>query len=228
MKRFLCLLVAIGLVGCASKPPIPDWEKRSTQAVDAATQAALQGRDKLAAQQWGVARAQTQRTAQAHHMARVALIHCAVQQAATLEFLCPEFEALADSALAIDQAYARYLRGQVRASDVALLPLAHRAVARAQTQAIHSGALLKALQAIADPLSRLVAASVLMQQMPSLEVVTLAVNTASDQGWQRALLTWLTLQYRWAQTSGDLALATQAQQRLLWLTEGVITPQQPK
>jgi hypothetical protein len=87
--------------------------------------------------------------------------------------------------------------------------------------------LAQALQNMADPLSRLVAASVAVQQSPSLPVVAVAVDSASAQGWQRPLLTWLTLQQRLAQEAGQAELAAKAQQRLQWLTEAAAKPLQP-
>ena len=47
-----------------------------------------------------------------------------------------------------------------------------------------------------------------------MAVVQQAVDTASAQGWRRALLAWLINQQRLAQEQGDTALAAQVQRRL--------------
>jgi len=227
MMRALFLMLSLVVVGCSSKPPVPQWQKQSTQAVDQATAAALQGQDRLADHQWAAARAQARRTAMPEPMARVELIRCAVVQASTLQTGCPGFDALAAHAPEADRAYARYLAGQATAADVALLPQAHKALATALANVAEPQLLAQALQNIADPLSRLVAASVAVQQSPSLPVVAVAVDSASAQGWQRPLITWLTLQQRLAQEAGQAELAAQAQQRLHWLTEAAAKPLQP-
>lgn len=215
------------LSACSTAPPVPDWQKLSTQAVDHATTATLQGQDKLAEHQWSAALAQARRTALPEPMVRVELIRCAVRQASTLQVQCPGFEALAAFAPEAEHAYARYLLAQFNAADIALLPPAHRAVAAALVQSADPSSMSRVLQSMPDGLSRLVAASVVIQKAPSLPVVAVAVDTASSQGWQRALLSWLTLQHRLAQESGEMELAARAQQRLKWLTEAAAKRPQP-
>ncbi len=117
---------------------------------------------------------------------------------------------MAQDAADAEQAYARYLQGQLADGDVALLPKAQQAVAPlAPAQAA------AALAAIEDPLSRLVAAGVLAVRGPvPMAVVTQAVDTASAQGWRRAVMAWLINQQRLARELGDMALADQVQRRL--------------
>ena len=231
MKRWtpsLCTAAVLAmLTACSSSPPVPAWQKLSTLAVDQATSAALQGQDKLAEHQWAAALAQTRRTALPEPMSRVELIRCAVVQASTLKSQCPGFEALQAHAPEADQAYARYLSAKHTSADVALLPQAHRAVGAALVSSADAAALAQTLRSMPDDLSRLVAASVVVQQSASLPVVAVAVDTASAQGWQRPLLAWLTLQMRLAQESGQPELAAQAQQRLQWLTEASTKRPQP-
>jgi hypothetical protein len=227
MMRALCFTLALLVVGCSSAPAVPEWQKLSTQAVDQATTATLQGQDRLAEHQWAGALAQASRTALPEPMARVELIRCAVVQASTLNAQCPGFAKLSAYAPETDRAYARYLAGQVVAADVPLLPPAHRPVATALLNATDAQAMTRVLQGLSDPLSRLVAASVVVQRVPSLPVVEVAVDTASAQGWQRPLLTWLTLQQRLAQELGQEELAAQSRQRLQWLTEAAAKRPQP-
>jgi hypothetical protein len=220
-------LALVLLSACSSAPPVPDWQKLSTQAVDQATTATLQGQDKLAEHQWAAALAQARRTALPEPMVRVELIRCAVWQASTLKVQCPGFDALSAFAPEPDRAYARYLSGQFSAADVPLLPPAHRAVALALLQPTDAASITRALQSMPDSLSRLVAASVVIHQTPSLPVVAVAVDTASAQGWQRPLLSWLTLQQRLAQELGHTDVAAHAKQRLQWLTEAAAKRPQP-
>ena len=123
---------------------------------------------------------------------------------------CSDYDAVAQDAAAPEQAYARYLRGQQQPADIALLPKAQQVVA-AQAPANAAAA----LAAVEDPLSRLVAAGALAVRGPlPMAVVQQAVDTASAQGWRRALLAWLINQQRLAQEEGDAALAERVQRRL--------------
>jgi hypothetical protein len=176
----------------------------------------------MAQLQWQRALTQSRRTAQATQLARVELIRCAVKRASWVTDSCPAFDALQKQASAEDQAYARYLSGQTQTQDVALLPEVHRSVAKrllTQDNKTAAGptasALAAAIAQMPEPLSRLVAVHAALQHRSAdLACIAVAVNTASEQGWQKALLGWLTLQQRLAEQSGDTPLAQSAQARL--------------
>ena len=71
------------------------------------------------------------------------------------------------------------------------------------------------LSAMADPLSRLVAAAVLVQAgHGNPAVVAAGVQAASDQGWTRPLLAWLGWQLRQARAAGNAELARRTQARI--------------
>ena len=116
------------------------------------------------------------------------------------------------------------MAGQVPASDarqIALLPPAQHSVASAANPA----AAVAALQAIADPLSRLVAAGVLLQTgRAGPAVMALAADTASAQGWRRPLLAWLLLQSKSAQAAGDAPEVARLQRRIAIVESGGTTP----
>lgn len=85
------------------------------------------------------------------------------------------------------------------------------------------------LSAIADPLARLVAAGVWFragQAHPA--VMALAVETASNQGWNRPLLAWLLAQARHVELSGDAAEAQRLRRRVdLVLRAGALMASSP-
>ena len=102
---------------------------------------------------------------------------------------------------AAERAYADYLSNRVQPQDIALLPAQHRPIA---ASGLSGDAAVTALQAIDDPLARLIAASVLFQGgRANPAAIALAVETASDQGWRRPLLAWLGVQLALAEKSGD-------------------------
>lgn len=204
------LLAAVVLGGCASGKKAPDWAINEQGAAERATDAYLSGNSRVADAEWRRARDEVARTARPDLLARLELARCAAQVAALDAAPCSGFDAVALDAAADEQAYARYLRGQLAAGDVALLPKAQQAVAPLAPEQAAA-----ALAAIEDPLSRLVAAGVLAVRGPvPMAVVTQAVDTASAQGWRRAVMAWLINQQRLARALGDTGLADQVQRRL--------------
>jgi hypothetical protein len=177
--------------------------------VERAADAWLRGDSKIESAEFARARAEVARTGRPDLMARVELLRCATRVAA-LDFApCAGFDALAPDAAPAEQAYARYLAGTSPASDAALLPEAHRALAAGATTPD------AAIAAMADPLSRLVAAGVLLRREAATPaVIEEAVNTASAQGWRRPLLAWLGVQQRLAQAAGATQEAARIQRRI--------------
>lgn len=201
------LSLAALLAGCASSPPPPDWQVNAHGAMERATQAWLSGDTRVAAAELARARAEVARTGQPALLARVELLHCAAR-VASLDFSpCTGYEALAQDAAPPEQAYARHLAGAAAPADVPLLPEAQRPVAAATTPV--------ALDGIADPLARLVAAGVLMRRgLADAATAEQAIATASAQGWRRPLLAWLMVARQQAEQAGARAQAQRLQRRI--------------
>lgn len=215
MKTAMRSLFALGVVtlaGCASGPPVPDWQMNAHGAVERATVAELEGNQRVAEAEWRRARLETARTARPDLVARVELSRCALRQAGLAMEPCAGFDALAQDTAPAEQAYARYLQAQPLAADLPLLPAAHRPVANALLQPGAAGH--NVVRAVEDPVTRLVAASVWFRAgRADPALVQLAVDTASAQGWRRALLAWLQVQAQVAEPAGDKTLADQARRR---------------
>jgi len=222
LRRLLALawlgLLVLLLVGCAATPRVPDWQLEAHGAQQRAIRADLEGRQRAAAAEWQRALEATRRTARADWLARIELSRCALQQAALDLQPCHAAQALLPYAGPAEQAYARYLQAQPQPDDLPLLPAAHRGLARQLLQPAAATEASALLRAIDEPLARLVAASVLLRaQRLDLPALTLALDSASEQGWRRPLLAWLLLQQQWAQQVGQTELAAQARQRADWL-----------
>lgn len=204
------------LAGCSSTPPPPDWQSNALSAIARANAAYLRGQGGLESQEFERARREVAATGRVDLVARVELMRCAAH-VASLDFAaCAGFDALRDDAAPPEQAYAAYVAGAIASADIERLPAHHRAPARASTPE----AALAALQSVEDPLARLVGAAVLLRtQRASPGVVTLAVDTASAQGWRRALLAWLGVQAQRAQAAGDATALAQIRRRIA-LVEG--------
>lgn len=202
-----CMLVcaAVMLGACAGAPPAPDWQLNAHGAAERAMEAYLSGDDAVAESAWARARAEVARTGRPELAARLALLRCAAEVASVQSGPCSAFEALRVDASAQDAAYADYLAGQTDPVRVALLPEAQRAAARD----------VQAIAAIADPLSRLVAAGAALRAgRATPQTLVLATDTASAQGWRRPLLAWLLLRQERARSLGDADLGAALQRRI--------------
>jgi hypothetical protein len=194
------------LAACSSTPPPPDWQMNAKSSAERAAEAWLSGNSKVEEVEFLRARGEVARTAQPALLARLELMRCASRVAALVFEPCTGYEALAPDAAPAEQAYARYLAGQATVADAALLPPAHRALV---------GATSASLGGIEDPLSRLIAAGVLLRRgVASPAVVADAVETASQRGWRRPLLAWLGVQLRQAQATGAADEAARIQRRI--------------
>lgn len=214
-------VVAALLAACAAGgPPPPAWQADAKGAIDRAAAAWLAGASKAHEAELARARAAVAGTGRADLAARLELIDCATRVASLVFEPCERFEALRADAAAPERAYAEHLAARVLPREsIALLPAAQQPVAAALAAGAAPAA-AAAAQAIDDPLSRLIAAAVLLRAgQASPATIELASDTASAQGWRRPLLAWLKVQALRAQQGGDAA-ALQALQRRIALVEG--------
>ena len=195
---FTLVLSTLLLAACTHQPPPPDWLLTARSAGEQHARFYLEGRDRLAQSQLQTARAAVSRTGNASAMARIELHACAARIASLQPPACPEFQPLADDAGQAENAYFRYLTGQLAEGDLALLPAAQQAAWRNPSS----------LNDIADPLSRLLAAAVLLHagRLPPA-ASQIAIDTASQQGWRRPLAHWLQLEEERLNRAGDAAAA---------------------
>ena len=196
VQRMLLLSAALVLAACGNKPKAPEWQMNAHGALERYQQAFLVGDARVAAAEFGRARAELAATGQAGLVARAELTRCALQVASLVIEPCAGFEPLRRDAPAAERAYADYLAARPDPQNAALLPPQHRALAGGNAGAA-------TVKAIEDPLSRLIAAGVLLQSArASPEILQLAVDTASAQGWRRPLLAWLGAQALRAEQAG--------------------------
>ncbi|MGM9425534.1 hypothetical protein [Hydrogenophaga sp. MI9] len=204
--RFPWFVLAALLAACGSTPPPPDWQMNAKGSVDRATEAWLSGNQKIEETEFARARSEVLRTGQPALVARLELTRCATRVAALVFEPCAGYDAVAADAVAAEKAYARYLGGQATADDAALLPAPHKGLV---------GVAGGDMAGITDPVSRLIAAGVLMRRgVASPAVVDAAVDTASQRGWRRPLLAWLGVQLKQAQAAGKADDAARIQRRI--------------
>jgi hypothetical protein len=208
MKKIVLLVLAVSLAGCGSKPKVPEWQMNAHGALERYVEAFMAGDSRVEGAEFSRARDELARTGDAGLVARAELTRCALRVASLVLEPCVGFDALRSDAPAAERTYADYLAGKAVPQDAALLPPAHRAVASASGDG-------NAAKAISDPLSRLVAAGVLFETgRASPDVLQMAVDTASAQGWRRPLLAWLGAQARRAEQAGAQDEAQRLRRRM--------------
>jgi hypothetical protein len=210
LPRLLPCGLAILLSACSSGPPVPDWQMNAQNSVERFQNAYMEGNALVEAEEFKRARAQVARTGKTELVIRIELVRCATRVASLVFEACAGYEKLSADAAGPERAYAQYLAGAIPAQDIALLPPAHRAVAGAASDTAAA-----AVGGIADPLSKLVAAGVLMRTgRASPALLAIAVDTASNQGWRRALLAWLGVQALRAEQAGEAQEAQRIRRRI--------------
>jgi hypothetical protein len=211
MRTTAPLIAALLLAACGNNPPVPDWQMNAQSSIERSTAAYMSGNARVEEAEYQRAREALVSTGKVDLIIRAELIRCAAHVAALAYDDCPGYARLAQDASPADRAYAAYLAGHATAADAALLPEQHRAAASAASDAAAAGA----VQAIADPLSKLVASGVLLRAVKATpQTLTDAVETASAQGWRRPLLAWLGAQAMRAEQAGDSVEAQRIQRRI--------------
>ena len=208
VRRMLLPIMVVLLAACGNTPPVPDWQLNAKGAMERAHEAYLVGNTRVEAAEFAKARSEVASTGRADLVARLELARCALRVASLVFEECVAFTPLAQDVGDAERAYAAYIAGRGQLEHAALLPEQHRAVLLAGTQ-------IPDLKGVTDPLARLVAAGVLLQQgRAEPATITLAITTASDQGWRRPLLAWLGVQAQRAEQAGDREAAERVRRRI--------------
>jgi hypothetical protein len=208
VKTLLTIVIAVLLAACGSKPRQPDWLVNADGAQDRFERAYLSGNDRVAASEIARFRSEVASTAQPELVARAELTRCAVQVASLNLAPCTGFELLRRDAADAERAYADFLEGKATAEQAKLLPEHYRGIAGGEGGAA-------ALKKIRDPVPRLIAAGVLLRmEKADPEVLQLATDTASEQGWRRAVLSWLGAQAMHAEKAGATEEAARLRRRI--------------
>ena len=212
-RAWLLAALLLLLTACGSKPRAPDWQMNAHDSLARYVNSYLAGEDRVATAEFARARTELQSTGQPAMVARAELTRCAARVASLVLDPCEGFRALRGDAPAAERAYADYLAGHLAPAAAALLPSQYQRVAGAASAGAGD------VRAIEDPLSRLVAAAVLFRTgRASPEVLMLASDTASAQGWRRPLLAWLGVQAARADQAGATEEAQRLRRRMALVT----------
>lgn len=201
MKRLVLLGVMLA-AGCGAD--LPRWQSDTYDYLYFYRQSKLAGDDVSAALNYRKALFSANASGKLDALAHIVLFKCAVDQAAFEK--CPEIGTVPPEYMTEAQRqYKKFLTGETDGMQSDLLPEHYRAF---YAQLRTGGDLPEALQAIENPLARLIAASIALQHHPGdFRLLSIADRTASAQGWRTPLRHILgELQKYYAQTGDTQAL----------------------
>lgn len=191
MKRGFVWAGLILLTACGSGgPTVPDWKSDSVDFIERYTKHALLGENTLAERYFQQALRATGGAGRVSETGRLWLVHCATRRASLLDDDCSEYADLAGvETSAEDRAYYQFVTLDWSGLDAGKLPPQYAALVKSDPARINAQ-----IAAIEDPLSRLLAASlVTLRGQADHATLVLAMETASAQGWRQPLLTYLKL-----------------------------------
>lgn len=216
----LLLIASLSLAACGSGgPPAPDWKKDSIGLIDKYSKAELQGKTTLAEHYFAQAIEAAGSAGQIGTTARLQLIRCATRQASLTFEPCNAYTELARlDPSPSDENYFHFLNGQTASVVPDLLPEQYRSFAKSGNA--KQG--IEALEKIADPRSRLIAISILVQaKQADDDILALAAETASRQGWRKPLLVYLKLLENHASLRGENNTVDRLRTRIRLVEESV-------
>lgn len=200
MKRGLLWAAWLLLSACGSAgPPVPDWKTDAVDYIERYKKHALLGEPVVAERFFQRALNATGGAGRISETARLWLVHCATRRANLQDDDCSEYAELAKlETSAEDRAYYQFVTLKWNEVDAAKLPAQYGALLKSDTARLNTQ-----IAAIEDPLSRLLAASLVTQRgQADHATLVIAMETASAQGWRQPLLTYLKLLEKSAASRG--------------------------
>lgn len=205
MKRILPLVCCLLILACGSKS-IPEWLALGAKQLEAYKQAALEGRDDLAAQHFQKAVVEVKKSGDLEMLARVYLTRCGIQ-AALLE--PPDDREYLQTVAMLpqpdNQAFYEMLKGDPAGVEIDRLPPRYRGFLKAWQRNDPASARAE-IDRMEDPLAVLIATGLLVKaRQYEAETLNRALEVSSRYGWKKALLTYLDVQQACYGRSGDPA-----------------------
>jgi hypothetical protein len=217
MKKILGLLFLFLLLGGCSSKPTPGWIVAGNQQLETFKQQFLTGGQPIVTERhFRKAIEEIKKSGDLDLLGKAWLTKMALE-VAVLRDMEEEDYLKVSAALPVpaNRNFYLFLKGEKAAVDRSLLPAQYRRF----LDALRSGSLVEAERMITamedDPLSRLIAAGIAVRfNLESEAVLKVAVETASRNGWKRALLAWLERLLTFYKATGDAAKAAAIRQRI--------------
>ncbi len=207
MKKLLLLIVSCLIVSCGSQS-VPDWKNTGFNQLESYKKNALIGKDFIAESNFKKATDEIKRSGDLDTLAKAYINKFGVQ-VALLENIRDD-EYLEIEEISPNPEYMNFfnfLKGLFMYVDGGRLPARYRGVFKAiQDNTIKD--LENQINRIDDPLSRLIAIGVAVKQKKYNEtILKSATDTASANGWKKALLVYLQQLQRFYESQKDFSNA---------------------
>jgi predicted small lipoprotein YifL len=211
MKKLFLAACLILLAGCGGKTPPPDWKVDSADLIERYKKHELRGENILAERYFQQAVNAAGSAGQVAETARLWLVRCAVRRASLDDDDCSEYVELAKlETTDEDRAYYQFITLDWNGVEASRLPKHYAALLAGPADKR-----LAQVAAIDAPLSRLLAASLVVQRGEADDaLLALATETASAEGWKRPLLVYLKLAEKRASQREDAATLADIQARI--------------
>jgi hypothetical protein len=186
------LLFFLFFIACASPSQIPAWKNNATAYLEDYKIGFLTGKEGPNEPHFAKARRELSSGNDLHLLSVAYLTKYALHAASLENFETSEFARLYRlEPTPAHMAYCHLLKGNFSAVEPTLLPPQYQGFLRAALSGDVKIA-LREISSIHDPLSRLIACGIWTRYFPSDEnLLQMAIQTASAQGWRRPLLAYL-------------------------------------
>jgi hypothetical protein len=217
MKKFLCLLVLSLLIGGCSSKPVPEWITLGYQQLEAFKMDFLTGTHPLVTERhFRKVVEEMKKSGDLDLLGKTWLTRMALEVAVLREMEEGDYlKVAAAQPVPANRNFYLFLKGEKGAVDRSLLPVQYRPF----LDALRSGNTVEAEQTITamedNPFSRLIAAGIAVRfNLENETILKVAVETASRNGWKKALLVWLERLWAFHEAAGDGAKAAAVRKRI--------------
>jgi len=215
MKQCLSIFVILMLLAGCGSTPIPDWTNAAFNQLDNYKKTSLIGNVNAAELHFNKALEEIKKSGDLDILARVYLIKYAIQTSLLEKIDDREYlriEALYPSP--VNKTYHAFLKADFDHVEPNLLPEQYRVFFKVLRTG-NPGDTIDEILKMEDPLSRLIATGLMIQYSnPDERCLQAAVDTASQNGWKKALMIYLNKLHSFYETKKDSAKALNTQKKL--------------
>jgi hypothetical protein len=215
MKRLLFLFAfSILFSGCGGKP-VPEWENASFNQLESYKKDYLTGKTGIAELHFSKSIEEIKKSGDLKVMAMAYLTKYAINVAVLEDFDDRDYLQIEDAQHDPENKnFYNFLKGAFDQVDENLLPGEYRGFLKAFRHG-KEGNMEREFAGIEDPLSKLIAAGLLARQHRCPEMILkAAADTASENGWKKALVAYLAELQFFYETKKEMGKAADVQKRI--------------